>query len=150
MILIDGAELRKARLKSNLTTVEVSYILDKYYHSPLPTRRIMEIERNQQMTFNLRKLWPMTHLYKIDINKIIKIDHETYRKNHKAKQRTEMSLQKIEYSKNSMDTDENSFSMKVDKVIQKLKRIRKKFNIVETSKNKTKLEAIKKTMRKDF
>ena len=149
MILIDGAELRKARLSRNLSTVEVSYILDKYYHSPLPTRRIMEIERNQQMTFNLRKLWPMTHLYKIDINKIIKIDHETYRKNHEAKQRTEMSFLKIEYSKNSREY-ENIFSIKVDRVIQKLKRIRKKFNIVETSKNKTKLEAIKKTMRKDF
>ena len=149
MILIDGAALREARLKSNLTTVEVSYILDKYYHSPLPTRRIMEIERNQQMTFNLRKLWPMTHIYKIDINKIIKIDHETYRKNHEAKQRNEMSFQKIEYSKNSIDK-ENSFIDKVDRVIKKLKRIRKKFNIVETSKNKTKLEAIKKTMRRDF
>lgn len=149
MILIDGAELRKARLKSNLTTVEVSYILDKYYHSPLPTRRIMEIERNQQMTFNLRKLWPMTHLYKIDINKIIKIDHEKYKKTAKKRYENEMSLLKIEYSKNSIDK-ENSFGMKVDKVIQKLKRIRKKFNIVETSKNKTKLEAIKKTLRKDF
>lgn len=149
MILIDGAELRKARLKSNLTTVEVSYILDKYYHSPLPTRRIMEIERNQQMTFNLRKLWPMTHLYKIDINKIIKIDHEKYTKTAKKRYENEMSTLEMEYSKNSIDK-ENSFSMKVDKVIQKLKRIRKKFNIVETSKNKTKLEAIKKTLRKDF